>query len=99
MEVRGRDAIVAFVSKSLVGAQSVHHGHTPEIDLLGSNTARGIWAMDDYVEWPVDDQGRRRGLKGYGHYEEEYLREDGEWRISRARLVRIRVDRLGVHRS
>ena len=55
--------------------------------------------MDDYVEWPVDDQGRRRGLKGYGHYEEEYLREDGEWRISRARLVRIRVDRLGVHRS
>lgn len=99
VKVQGRDAIVTFVRKSLVGARSVHHGHTPEIDLLSSDTARGIWAMHDYVEWPVDDNGRRRGLKGYGHYEEDYLREDGEWRISRARLVRIRVDRLSIDRS
>jgi hypothetical protein len=49
--------------------------------------------MFDYVEWKQDD-GSRTGLKGYGHYLEEYVREDGEWRIARIRLERLRVDPL-----
>jgi hypothetical protein len=49
--------------------------------------------MSDYVEWPADD-GQRVGLRGYGHYFEEYEREDGQWRISRSRLERLRVDPL-----
>ena len=39
---------------------------------------------------------RRTGLQGYGHYLEEYIREDGQWRISRTRLERLRVDPLGA---
>jgi uncharacterized protein (TIGR02246 family) len=91
---RGRDEIVSSVSKALAGAQTVHHGHMPEIELTGPDTARGVWAMADYVEWPAAASGERFGLQGYGHYEEEYVREDGEWRIARARLVRLRVDPL-----
>jgi uncharacterized protein (TIGR02246 family) len=90
----GRDAIVASVSAALTGATTVHHGHMPEIELTGPDTARGIWAMFDYVEWPPSDSGERIGLRGYGHYHEEYVREDGEWRIARTRLVRLRVDPL-----
>jgi hypothetical protein len=32
------------------------------------------------------------GLQGYGHYHEEYVREDGEWKIARLELSRLRVD-------
>ena len=35
-------------------------------------------------------------MQGYGHYREEYKREDGEWRIARTRLERLRVDSLGA---
>ncbi len=66
----------------------------PEIEITGDGTARGVWAMFDYVEWPEND-GVRNGLQGYGHYREEYRREDGAWRISRIRLERLRIDWLG----
>jgi hypothetical protein len=95
MVTTGRDAIVAGVSSLLEGARTVHHGHMPEIEVTGRDTARGTWAMFDYVEWPNADDGARVGLQGFGHYVEEYAREDGEWRISRSRLVRLRVDPLG----
>ena len=50
--------------------------------------------MLDYVEWPRAESGERVGLNGYGHYVEEYVREEAEWRIARTRLVRLRVDPL-----
>jgi len=93
---RGREAIAASVSGVLKGARTVHHGHMPEIELTSRDTARGIWAMFDYVEWPPSASGERAGLQGFGHYREEYLREDGRWRISRLRLERLRIDPLGA---
>jgi hypothetical protein len=89
---RGREAIVASVSRALTGARTVHHGHMPEIEITGEGTARGTWAMFDYVEWAPSEAGERRGLVGYGHYLEEYVREDGAWRIRRLHLARLRVD-------
>lgn len=91
---RGRDAIIAAVRGPLTGARTVHHGHMPEIELTGPDTARGTWAMFDYVEWPRAESGERVGLNGYGHYLEEYVREDGRWCIARTKLVRLRVDPL-----
>jgi SnoaL-like domain len=90
---RGRDEIVANVSTIMEGLRTVHHGHMPEIEITGPDSARGVWAMFDYVEWPAQD-GQRVGLHGYGHYAEEYVREDGAWCIARSRLERLRVDPL-----
>jgi SnoaL-like domain len=92
----GRQEIVASVSGALVGARTCHHGHMPEIQITGDGTARGIWAMFDYVEWDEQPGGTRVGLQGYGHYREEYKKEDGAWRIARIRLERLRVDVLGA---
>ena len=94
MVTNGRDAIVASVSGALEGTQTVHHGHMPEIEVTG-DTARGTWAMFDYVEWPSSAPADRVGLQGYGHYVEEYVRDGGTWRIRRSRLERLRVDPLG----
>jgi uncharacterized protein (TIGR02246 family) len=92
--LNGRDAIVGFVSRVLASARTVHQGHMPEIELTGAEAATGIWAMFDYVELPASESGERSGFQGYGHYTEEYVREDGAWRIARTRLTRLRVDPL-----
>jgi uncharacterized protein (TIGR02246 family) len=96
MVEEGRDAIVASVSGALLGTTTVHHGHMPEIELIGPDTARGTWAMFDYVEWQSPESGERVGLQGYGHYLEEYVRDEGQWRITHSRLERLRVDPLGA---
>ena len=88
--VQGRDQFVRDVSSSLQGATTVHHGHMPEIELTGPDAARGTWAMEDVVEF-----GEGQGFRGYGHYTEEYVRVDGEWRIRRLVLTRLRRDPLG----
>ena len=78
------DEMVATNRKVLAEAPTVHHGHTPEIELTGPDTAKGTWAMMDRVELGA-------GFQGYGHYHEEYRKRDGRWRISRMTLTRLHV--------
>ena len=59
MVTTGRDEIVAFVSGALTGARTVHHGHMPEIEITGADSATGTWAMFDYVEFPPSPDGQR----------------------------------------
>ncbi len=82
----GKKGIIEGLRSVLANAVTVHHGHMPEIEITGDTTARGIWAMSDYVEMPG------LTLKGYGHYEEEYVKNDGRWKIRRLKLTRLRVD-------
>ena len=84
----GRDAIVALVSGAVGQAVTVHHGHMPEIDVTAPGRARGVWAMEDYLEFPGDPPALT--LHGRGHYFEEYEQDaDGTWRIRSLRLVRL----------
>lgn len=86
---RGADAFVAHISQFLTGAVTVHHGHMPEITLTGPDTATGVWAMEDMVRIPGHPD-----MHGYGHYHDDYRKgADGEWRIARHHLTRLRVDR------
>ncbi len=89
---QGPDAILEFLPKILEGVVTTHHGHMPEITITGPDTATGIWAMFDYLTFPGD--GPPKGLRGYGHYHEEYRRVDGTWRIQHLVLTRLRVDPL-----
>ena len=87
---RGRDAIVAFVRSVIDAVETVHHGHTPEIEITSPTTAKGIWAMEDMLRWP--GRGPAWEMHGYGHYHEAYERIEGQWFISRITLTRLRVD-------
>jgi hypothetical protein len=82
----GREDMVSRTSAALADAVTVHHGHMPEIELTSPTTATGIWAMFDRVKMPG------LLLKGYGHYEEEYVKRDGRWRIRNLRLTRLHVE-------
>ncbi len=85
--MHGRPTIRAGVSGSLEGAVTVHHGHMPEIELTGSDTAKGIWAMFDRVDHP------EYLLIGLGHYHETYRKEAGDWRIETLVLTRLYEER------
>lgn len=89
---RSLDEFIDAQRRRLADATAVHHCHTSELELTGPSTARGIWAMGDYVEYQWE--GERRGFKGYGFYHEEYRKEEGFWKISFLRMQRLRMDPL-----
>jgi hypothetical protein len=51
----GRAAIIALARKGMAPLISVHHGHTPEIEIDSGTHAHGIWAMEDIL-WNAPGQ-------------------------------------------
>ena len=86
-----RDAFVDFVRRGLENVQSAHQGHTPIIEVTSESTARGTWAMSDDLLFPAGHPwaGTQPRRCGYGHYEEEYRKVDGDWKIASMRLTRL----------
>ncbi|MBU6269183.1 MAG: nuclear transport factor 2 family protein, partial [Sphingomonadales bacterium] len=54
-------AYAAALRGSLEAAVSCHQGLTAEIEVLDEANARGVWAMQDVLEWP--DRHPRTGWK------------------------------------
>jgi len=88
--VEGADAFLTFLSGILADVVTVHHGHMPEIEITGPTTAKGVWAMEDFLQWPNGMQ-----MRGYGHYHETYEKVDGDWRIKTCTLTRLHVTTTG----
>jgi bile-acid 7alpha-dehydratase len=79
---QGVEAIMRFLVESLGearGSRGTHHGHQPEIDLTGPTTARGTWALDNYLFNPAEKRNVRIGA----YYHDEYVKVGGAWRIHR----------------
>jgi hypothetical protein len=81
--LEGLEAFEPVVLGGIAGAATVHHCHTPEIELTSSTTATGIWAMEDMLFYPDGS-----ALHGAGHYHENYEKRDGRWQITRLHLTR-----------
>ena len=86
---------VRLTRDTLSKATSVHQAYMPEVTITGPTTATGIWGMCDYLDFhgapgPLPSGGTV--VRGYGHYHEDYVKEDGEWRISSYRVDRLRTD-------
>jgi hypothetical protein len=62
------DAFVGNLRAALTGESHVHVAQMPIIELTGPDSARGLWTFSN------------RGA--LGHYQDEYVRRDGGWRIS-----------------
>jgi len=76
----GRDAIMQFLRDNM-GVQSGtwghHHGHHPEIEVTSATTARGTWALHNYLLNPR----HQRGVRMACYYRDEYVKADGAWKI------------------
>lgn len=82
----GVEAIAEHVVGGILAdATTVHHGHTPLLEVLSETRARGIWAMEDLVIGPS------RMTHGFGHYHETYRKVDGGWKIASLHLRRLRL--------
>ena len=77
--VRGRAAMVAFITQALSPVISIHHGFTPEIEVDG-DSAKAIWPMEDIFFGLTPPHGLIR--QAYGHYADIYRKEGGMWRIA-----------------
>ena len=89
----GGATFAASLKRSLENSVSVHQGFMGEIEIIDADNARGVWAMQDVIEWT--DRHPREGWKsitGRGHYHDTYRREDGQWRIATLQLTRVRLD-------
>lgn len=91
---------VRSVAERMASAITIHHCHTPEIVFESPDAARGIWAMEDYIQFPPGtdsaDGGGGTGHMGFGHYEERYIRRGGRWYFSFLRITRMRLDALAA---
>jgi hypothetical protein len=92
VDTTGRDEVVSNLRVILADVVTVHHGHMPEITITGPDTATGIWAMEDNLEFPGADGGPSMKLHGFGHYTETYARGADGWQIASLRLDRLRTD-------
>ena len=86
----GNANIMPFIRNAVLELTTVHHGHMPEIEIISSTSAKGIWAMEDVPRWPTG--AAVKTLHGYGHYHETYRKTEDGWRIQSSRLSRLRVD-------
>lgn len=84
---KGREAAMKSMRASMNTAVTVHHVHSPEIQINGDE-ARVVWAMQDRVIWGSD----RHSIIGYGHYHERWVKQKGEWKVASVRLTRLHVD-------
>ena len=94
----GRDAIVEFLAnpRGLGSTEiaSMHHAHTPEIEITSETTASGKWYLEDFVVSALPSDGAPHGtvLHGTGIYLDEYVKIDGEWLIQQTGYERIFED-------
>lgn len=84
MPLEGRPAIAKFFNENIAPAYSmcVHQGHNPEIELTSDTTATGQWELDNFMVTAKTNMGLWIGA----FYEDEYVKEKGEWRIKRTKV-------------
>ena len=74
---KGKEAVAAFFKEVVVGtlSYSAHMVSNPIIEVDGTK-ARGRW----YVDVPCTLRGAERAVWLQAKYEEEYVKEGGEWK-------------------
>lgn len=86
-ELRGRDEAIAYIRASVSDAVTVHHVHSPEIEIRGDE-ATAIWAIHERILWGDG----KWALGGYGHYHQRWVRRGGEWKLLTLKLARLHMD-------
>ena len=79
--MEGREHIIRVLKRAMKDIRTSHQGHNPEIEIITESSARGRWAMQDFVE--ISD---RKSIQGYSIYEDEYVKINGSWQIKKSKL-------------
>ncbi len=93
-EFNSPEEMVNVTAPVLEGGRSVHHVHSPEIELLSEHRATAIWAMEDLINFAKREEIPYKKLHGFGHYHLELLKTEQGWKITRLQLIRTILDIL-----
>jgi hypothetical protein len=85
-EISGRDQFINTWANALVGVVTMHNVFLPEITLVSPSAANGIWGMHDLVKMP------KCVFEGWGHYQDEYVKQQGVWLIKASRVTRLHTE-------
>jgi hypothetical protein len=93
----GREQIAERVSTSVGAGTALHHLFSYEIDIDSPTRARGVWAMEDWLDRTNNDSstgaaGSFKTMHGCGHYHVAYEKIDGAWFIADLKLHRVKLD-------
>jgi hypothetical protein len=82
----GRDEIVAATIAASAGMIKIHHGHNCEISFHSPERASGIWSAEYRF---FDGTSRSQKCHSFVYYYEDYVKDKGQWLISRVRLLHV----------
>jgi hypothetical protein len=85
-EISGRDLFINTWTNALVGVVTMHNVFLPEITFVTPTAANGIWGMHDLVKMP------KCVFEGWGHYQDEYVKQQGVWLIKSSRVTRLHTE-------
>jgi hypothetical protein len=98
-DMHGRQAIEENLSAVNAGdVQPIHMFLTSEIEPTGPDTAKGNYAMADliYRGEGYDGKGANlpdfRVMRGWGHYDAEFVKDGGDWYIRTLVQTRTRLE-------
>lgn len=61
----------------------MHHGVSQQIDVLSDSHARAVWGLTYNL---IDTEAKKLTQLG-GYYEDEYCKQEGQWKICRTKFV------------
>lgn len=82
MRVSGTAHVKGY-EKMLSGVVTVHHITMPEISFTGPDRAHAVWSLHDLLFLPTNT------YEGWGHYFDDYVCLDGDWKISSIKMRRL----------
>ena len=86
---QGRQAIVEYMKDTLGRGPVSHKGHSPKIEIASDTSAMGTWE----ASVSMTDVETEMGMKLRVFYEDEYVKEKGEWRIKSTTMRVISMER------
>jgi hypothetical protein len=79
--VIGREKITQFFANAITSdVRVILHGHNPEIEQVSELRATGRWQLDNIRV------GASSAFRMGNGYVEEYLLEDGEWKVDKSKV-------------
>jgi Zn-finger nucleic acid-binding protein len=93
----GRDEIANTISASVGAGSALHHLFSYEIEIDSPTKARGVWAMEDWLDRTNDNSSTGaiasfKTMHGSGHYHAVYEKVDGAWFIADLKQTRTKLD-------
>jgi len=82
--MEGRTYVVKVLKRAMRNVRTFHQGHNPEIEITDGSSANGKWALNDCVE-----TADKQFSKGYGRYDDEYVKDGGAWKIKKSVLTYV----------